>query len=120
MYFDFVLYREEVETPKVWAQICLQRMVELAKESTTMRLILEPMFLYFDTRRHWLAPQGLAMMVLSDMSYYVECQGDFFFVMCNISLICQGLVVSSLFYGIFFLLSKSPTTISFCLSREVL
>ncbi|KAF3454137.1 hypothetical protein FNV43_RR04584 [Rhamnella rubrinervis] len=33
------LTREEIETPKVWAQICIQRMVELAKESTTMPYI---------------------------------------------------------------------------------
>lgn len=51
-------------------------MVELAKESSTMRLILDPMFVYFDERRHWLVPHGLAVMVLSDMSYYVEHQGD--------------------------------------------
>lgn len=76
-----LLTREEVETPKVWAQICIKRMVELAKESTTMRLILDPMFVYFDTRRHWLVPQGLAMMVLSDMSYYVEYQENQQFIL---------------------------------------
>lgn len=70
-----LLTREEVETPKVWVQICLQRMVELAKESTTMRLILDPMFIYFDMGQHWDSRHGLAMMVLSDMSYYMEYLG---------------------------------------------
>lgn len=70
-----LLTREEVETPKVWVQICLQRMVELAKESTTLRLILDPMFIYFDMGQHWVARHGLAMMVLSDMSYYMEYLG---------------------------------------------
>ncbi|XP_063937421.1 protein SEMI-ROLLED LEAF 2 isoform X2 [Daucus carota subsp. sativus] len=70
-----LLTREEVETPKVWVQICLQRMVELAKESTTMRLILDPMFVYFDMGQHWVGRHGLALMVLSDMSYYMEYPG---------------------------------------------
>lgn len=73
-----IFCREEVETPKVWVQICLQRMVELAKESTTMRLILDPMFNYFDMGQHWVARHGLAMTVLSDMSYYMEYLGKFF------------------------------------------
>lgn len=67
-----LLTREEAETPKVWAQICIQRMVELAKESTTMRRILDPMFIYFDTNRQWVPPRGLGFIVLSDMAYFVE------------------------------------------------
>ncbi|XP_007031156.2 PREDICTED: protein EFR3 homolog B [Theobroma cacao] len=70
-----LLTREETETPKVWAQICIQRMVELAKESTTLRQILDPMFVYFDSRQHWVSQQGLAMVVLSDMSYW-EASGN--------------------------------------------
>lgn len=68
--------REEVQTPQVWAQICVQRMVDLAKESTTMRRVLEPMFIYFDMRRHWVPQHGLAPAVLSDMSSFVENPGD--------------------------------------------
>ncbi|KAI3770464.1 hypothetical protein L6452_01598 [Arctium lappa] len=67
-----LLTREEAETPKVWAQICIQRMVELAKESTTMRRILDPMFVYFDTNRQWVPPHGLGLIVLSDMAYFVQ------------------------------------------------
>ncbi|XP_022743108.1 protein EFR3 homolog B-like isoform X1 [Durio zibethinus] len=70
-----LLTREEIETPKVWAQICIQRMVELAKESTTLRQVLDPMFVYFDSRQHWVPHQGLAMVVLSDMSYW-EASGN--------------------------------------------
>lgn len=69
-------YREEMEMPKVWAQICLQRMAELAKESTTtMRCVLDPMFVYFDSGRHWSRRQGLAFVVLSDMMFMVENSG---------------------------------------------
>ncbi|KAL2490399.1 Uncharacterized protein Adt_26027 [Abeliophyllum distichum] len=70
-----LLTREEVEAPKIWAQICIQRMVELGKESTTMRRILDPMFVYFDGGRHWVPQHGLATIVLSDMSYFMENSG---------------------------------------------
>ncbi|KAF2307308.1 hypothetical protein GH714_026229 [Hevea brasiliensis] len=70
-----LLTREEIEIPKVWAQICIQRMVELAKESTTMRRVLDPMFVYFDSGRHWAPLQGLSVTVLSDMCYLLESSG---------------------------------------------
>lgn len=71
-----LLTREETETPKVWAQICIQRMVELAKESTTMRRVLDPMFIYFDSRQHWVPREEVAVSVLSDMSYMAESSGN--------------------------------------------
>lgn len=67
---------EEIEKPNVWAQICVQRMVELSKESTTVRQVLDPMFIYFDKGRHWVPPHGLALVVLSDMSYFMESAGN--------------------------------------------
>ncbi|KAJ8771840.1 hypothetical protein K2173_027017 [Erythroxylum novogranatense] len=70
------LTREEFETPRVWAQVCIQRMVELAKERTTMRRVLDPMFNYFDSGRHWVPRQGLAMIVMSDLCYFLETSGD--------------------------------------------
>ncbi|KAK4273395.1 hypothetical protein QN277_021807 [Acacia crassicarpa] len=66
------LNREEIENPGIWAQICIQRMVELAKESTTMRRVLDPMFVYFDSGHHWAPQHGLAMMVLSTMAYFTD------------------------------------------------
>ncbi|CAA7017161.1 unnamed protein product [Microthlaspi erraticum] len=71
-----LLTKEETEMPKVWAQICLQRMVDLAKESTTLRQILDPMFSYFNSRRQWTPPNGLAMIVLSDATYLMETSGS--------------------------------------------
>lgn len=71
-----LLTREEIETPKVWAQICLERMADLAEESSTMRRVLDPMFVHFDHGRHWVTPHGLAVMVLSDMIYFVESSGN--------------------------------------------
>nr|KYP41178.1 Protein EFR3 isogeny [Cajanus cajan] len=71
-----LLSREEIEKPEIWAQICIQRMVELAKESTTMRRVLDPMFVYFDFRQHWDPQKGLAMIVLSRMAYFMENSGN--------------------------------------------
>ncbi|KAI8556998.1 hypothetical protein RHMOL_Rhmol05G0299600 [Rhododendron molle] len=79
-----LLSREEIETPKVWAQICIQKMVELAKESITMRLVLDPMFIYFDTKRYWVPRHGLAIMVLSDMCYFVENPGNQQFILSTV------------------------------------
>ncbi|XP_065852598.1 protein SEMI-ROLLED LEAF 2 [Euphorbia lathyris] len=70
-----LLTRDEIETPRVWARICVQRLAELAKESTTMRQVLEPMLVYFDSGRHWVPRQGLSLAVLSDMCYLLETSG---------------------------------------------
>lgn len=50
-------------------------MAELAKESSTMRRVLDPMFGYFDSGRHWVPQQGLAIMVLSDVLYFMDSSG---------------------------------------------
>ncbi|KAG2278586.1 hypothetical protein Bca52824_061141 [Brassica carinata] len=71
-----LLTKEETEMPKVWAQICLQRMVDLAKEGTTLRRVLDPMFSYFNSRRQWTPPNGLAMIVLSDATHMMEASGS--------------------------------------------
>ncbi|WCJ43055.1 Protein SEMI-ROLLED LEAF 2 [Euphorbia peplus] len=70
-----LLTRDEIETPRVWARICVQRMAELAKESTTMRQVLEPMLVYFDSGRHWVPRQGLSIAVLSDLCYLLGTSG---------------------------------------------
>jgi len=65
-------------------------MVELAKESTTMRRVLDPMLVYFDFRQHWAPERGLAMIVLSRMAYFMENSGTiplttFQWICCQIS-----------------------------------
>jgi hypothetical protein len=40
-----------------------------------MRSVMDTMFVYFDSGRHWIPRQGLAMMILSDMSYFMESSG---------------------------------------------
>ncbi|KAI4349895.1 hypothetical protein L6164_010438 [Bauhinia variegata] len=78
------LTREETEKPETWAQICIQRLVELAKESTTMRQVLDPVFVYFDSGRHWAPQQGLAMMVLSSMAYCMENAGNQHLILASV------------------------------------
>ncbi|XP_078438492.1 protein SEMI-ROLLED LEAF 2 [Wolffia australiana] len=70
-----ILTREEVEKPGVWAQICMQKIVEVAKEISTMRRILEPMLLYFDSRKQWIPDHGLSTLVLSDISHWINGSG---------------------------------------------
>ncbi|XP_010921489.1 protein SEMI-ROLLED LEAF 2 [Elaeis guineensis] len=71
-----MLTREERESPKAWSQICVQKLAEMAKESTTMRCVLDPMFAYFDTGKHWVSRHGLALFVLSDMTYSEKSSGN--------------------------------------------
>ncbi|KAF8721519.1 hypothetical protein HU200_023025 [Digitaria exilis] len=70
------LTRDERESPEVWSHICVQKLAELAKESTTMRRILDPIFSYFDTKKQWSPRHGLALLVLSDMAYPEKSSGN--------------------------------------------
>ncbi|CAN6301144.1 unnamed protein product [Urochloa humidicola] len=70
------LTRDERESPEVWSHICVQKLAELAKESTTMRRILDPVLSYFDTKRQWAPRHGLALLVLSDMAYLEKSSGN--------------------------------------------
>lgn len=69
------LCREEIENPKLWAQFCLQKIVEMVKESITVRHILDPMFNYFDTGNHWDPRRGLSVFVLSDVTRLMKFSG---------------------------------------------
>ncbi|XP_008808672.1 protein SEMI-ROLLED LEAF 2-like isoform X2 [Phoenix dactylifera] len=71
-----MLTREEHESPEVWSQICVQKLAEMAKESTTMRCVLDPMFSYFDTGKCWAPRHGLALLVLSDMIFSEKSSGN--------------------------------------------
>jgi hypothetical protein len=53
----------------------VQKLAELAKESTTMRRILDPMLSYFDMKKQWAPQHGLAFIVLSDMAYLEKSSG---------------------------------------------
>ncbi|KAJ7515837.1 hypothetical protein O6H91_22G030400 [Diphasiastrum complanatum] len=70
------LSKVDAETPEVWAHICIQHIARLAKEATTARRVLEPMFLKFDMEKKWLTENGLALAVLRDMQFRMEKTGN--------------------------------------------
>lgn len=73
--------REHPESPEVWARECVQKLGEMAKESTTtMRRVLEPMLIYFDVEKQWGPRHGLALLVLSDMSFTEKSFGISFLI----------------------------------------
>ncbi|XP_024387366.1 protein SEMI-ROLLED LEAF 2 isoform X2 [Physcomitrium patens] len=70
------LTSEETEAPSVWSQICIQNMAALAKEATTVRRVLDPMFRYLDAGKHWSMETGLALIVLQNMQFLMEQTGN--------------------------------------------
>ncbi len=92
--------REEMEMPSVWSQVCLQNVASLAKEATTVRRMLEPMFRYFDKGRHWSLQHGLALAVLGDIQLFMEKTGQ-----CWTNKFCVILDPSVFPYGIHVLCS---------------
>lgn len=71
----FLIFSEETEAPSVWSQICIQNMAALAKEATTVRRVLDPMFRYLDAGKHWSMETGLALIVLQNMQFLMEQTG---------------------------------------------
>eukprot|EP00252_Welwitschia_mirabilis_P005917 TRINITY_DN16504_c0_g1_i2.p1 TRINITY_DN16504_c0_g1~~TRINITY_DN16504_c0_g1_i2.p1 ORF type:complete len:988 (-),score=224.29 TRINITY_DN16504_c0_g1_i2:531-3071(-) len=69
------LSREEAENPKIWAKLCVQNMAKLAKEATTVRRVVEPMFRIFDCKSCWSPMNGPALFVLYDMQQFMEKSG---------------------------------------------
>lgn len=67
-----------------------------------MRRVLDPMFVYFDTRQHWAPQNGLAMVVLSRMAYFIENTGIVLPLLLY-KLLCSGCIVSYHSYSMFYL-----------------
>ena len=51
-------------------------MAKLAKEATTVRRVLEPMFRIFDSGKHWSPQHGIALCILYDMQQLMERSGN--------------------------------------------
>ncbi|KAI3984401.1 hypothetical protein MKX01_011355, partial [Papaver californicum] len=56
--------------------VCLQNMVKLAKEATTVRRVLESLFRYFDDGNTWSPQHGLTLSVLLEMQLLMENSGQ--------------------------------------------
>ncbi|GAU21933.1 hypothetical protein TSUD_110730, partial [Trifolium subterraneum] len=57
-------HRDNDKNPAYWSKVCLYNIAKLAKEATTVRRVLEPLFHYFDTENHWSSEKGVAYCVL--------------------------------------------------------
>ncbi|XP_062107804.1 protein SEMI-ROLLED LEAF 2 isoform X2 [Humulus lupulus] len=62
--------------PSYWSRICLSNMAKLAKEATTVRRVLEPLFQNFDSENHWSPENGLAYPVLMYLQSILEESGE--------------------------------------------
>ncbi|XP_024991124.1 uncharacterized protein LOC112525288 [Cynara cardunculus var. scolymus] len=64
------------KSPSYWSSVCLHNMAHLAKEGTTVRRVLEPLFHSFDTEKHWFPDQGLAFAILKYLQLVLEESDD--------------------------------------------
>ncbi|KAF5451993.1 hypothetical protein F2P56_027038 [Juglans regia] len=64
------------KSPAYWSRVCLCNMARLAKEATTVRRVLEPLFHSFDDDNHWSPEKGVASSVLMYFQSVLEESGD--------------------------------------------
>nr|XP_010930207.1 uncharacterized protein LOC105051451 [Elaeis guineensis] len=63
------------KNPAYWSKICLHNMAKIAKEATTVRRVLEPLFRNLDSGNKW-SLQGIAWPVLSEIQVVMEKSGE--------------------------------------------
>ncbi|GMP78579.1 hypothetical protein CsSME_00034475 [Camellia sinensis var. sinensis] len=63
------------QSPSYWSRVCLYNMARLAKEATTVRRLLEPLFHSFDAENHWSSEKGLACSILTYIQLLLEESG---------------------------------------------
>lgn len=71
---DFML--DAAKDPAYWSKVCLCNMAKLAKEATTVRRVLEPLFHNFDTENQWSPEKGAARSVLMYLQSLLAESGD--------------------------------------------
>ncbi|OEL23424.1 hypothetical protein BAE44_0015556 [Dichanthelium oligosanthes] len=64
------------ENPAHWARVCLHNMANIAKEATTVRRILDPLFRLFDSHDYWSPENGIALSVLQEMQKLMDRSGQ--------------------------------------------
>ncbi|KAL1811020.1 hypothetical protein ACET3Z_021085 [Daucus carota] len=62
-------------TPSYWSRICLHNIAQLAKEATTVRRVLEPLFNSFDNEDLWSSDKGIACSMLTYLQTQLEESG---------------------------------------------
>ncbi|XP_066313096.1 protein SEMI-ROLLED LEAF 2-like isoform X1 [Miscanthus floridulus] len=68
--------RSASENPAHWARVCLRNMANIAKEATTVRRILDPVFRLFDSHDYWSPESGIALSVLQEMQKLMDKSGQ--------------------------------------------
>ncbi|CAN6485446.1 unnamed protein product [Victoria cruziana] len=67
--------KTDTESPSYWSRTCLKNMAKMAKEATTLRRLLEPLFRYLDNGNNWSLCNGLALSILSDIQHFLGTSG---------------------------------------------
>ncbi|KAJ4748179.1 ARM repeat superfamily protein [Rhynchospora pubera] len=62
--------------PGYWSRVCLQNMAKLAKEATTVRHVIEPLFRYFDSSDCWSPESSIASSILSELQLFMDSSGQ--------------------------------------------
>ncbi|XP_039054751.1 protein SEMI-ROLLED LEAF 2-like isoform X2 [Hibiscus syriacus] len=64
------------KSPSYWSRIILRNIARLAKEATTIRRVLEPLFHNFDAENHWSQEKGVALSLLMYLQLLMEETGQ--------------------------------------------
>ncbi|XP_010522186.1 PREDICTED: uncharacterized protein LOC104800896 isoform X2 [Tarenaya hassleriana] len=64
------------KSPSYWSMVCLCNVARLAKETTTVRRVLEPLFNAFDVGNYWSPQKGVASSVLLFLQSCLEESGE--------------------------------------------
>ncbi|XP_020223321.1 protein EFR3 homolog A isoform X1 [Cajanus cajan] len=67
---------DTAKDPAYWSKVCLYNMAKLAKEASTVRRVLEPLFHNFDIDNHWSSEKGVASCVLIYLQSLLAESGD--------------------------------------------
>ncbi|KAK7272014.1 hypothetical protein RJT34_28344 [Clitoria ternatea] len=75
---------DTAKDPAYWSKVCLCNMAKVAKEATTVRRVLEPIFHNFDAENHWSSEKGVASWVLMYLQSLLAESGDTSHLMLSI------------------------------------
>lgn len=64
------------KSPSYWSGVCLHNMARLAKEATTVRRVLEPLFHNFDAENNWSLAKGTALSILAYLQSVLQESGE--------------------------------------------
>ncbi|XVE81083.1 hypothetical protein DITRI_Ditri15bG0034800 [Diplodiscus trichospermus] len=73
---DFDPAMDTSKSPSYWSRVVLRNIARLAKEATTIRRVLEPLFHNFDAENHWSQEKGVAFSVLMYLQLLMEETGE--------------------------------------------